>query len=178
MTAARALTLAALLIAAMQASCKEDAPSQSNAVTTCASGLESPCVRECKAGIDKSCDALSAMYLQGKGVPRSLEKSTALNKSLCEGGRHKFCASFAFALHEGSGIAADRARARKLFADHCKDDPVGCGEFGSLYLGGRGVAKDLEMGCFLAGLACKERDAQSCKEFRGYCVAAPEAGVR
>ena len=83
MTDARALPLAALLFVALHASCEEYAPAWSNDVATCASGLEAPCIRECKAGIDKSCAALSAIYRQGKGVPRSLEKSTALNKSLC-----------------------------------------------------------------------------------------------
>ena len=64
----------------------------------------------------------------------------------------------------GDGTARDVARGRELFATYCKDDAVACGEYGSLFLGGVGVAQDTGMAHLLLGLACDHGEAAACRD--------------
>jgi TPR repeat protein len=132
---------------------------------------ESRLLRQCDGGTNAACESLETLYLQAN----RRADVTALVKRLCDGGRRYFCPTFAFALANGDGIAADPGRARQLFTDTCKDDPNGCSEYGSLYVAGRGVKKDDDLGCFLLDLACTYHDDAACRDVQ-YC--APQAGLR
>ncbi len=70
----------------------------------------------------------------------------------------------------GEGVTADPPRARRLFDDTCKDDPRACSEFGNLFIGGRGVTKNLELGCHILDLACTYHDQDACNDLQ-YCPA-------
>lgn len=117
-------------------------------------------MQQCERGTDAACDQLQARYVK----TRRRVESAALVQRLCEGGRRAYCPTYAFVLAEGLGVPRDRARARQLFDETCKDDPTGCSEFGNLYTSGTGVAQDFELGCVLLKHACTHRDEQACGE--------------
>jgi len=137
------------------------------ATATDACNDEPGCLRACDAGNNTACDTLTSIYLK----ENRRDDATRLVKRLCEGKRRYFCPSFAFSLALGEGIAADRARARQLFEDTCPDDPRGCSEFGNLFMAGRGVPLDVELGSLLLDLACKHRDQDACRELAQFRAA-------
>lgn len=126
---------------------------------TCGPGHPDLCVAACKAGEDDACDAAATMFLA-----HGRDRAAILYRDLCEAGRHRYCPSWALALVTGDGTARDVARGRDLFATYCKDDAVACGEYGSLFLGGVGVAKDTGMAHLLLGLACDHGEAAACRD--------------
>jgi uncharacterized protein len=129
-----------------------------------AAEVEAAATRLCDSGDNAACEKLMGMYLSGDRVPRSEAKAAELARRLCESGRRYFCPTFALVLYEGRGLPQDRARALTLFADTCGEDPKACSEYGSLYAGGRGVAKDPKLAQLLLGLACKHGEATACDE--------------
>ena len=131
----------------------------------CTTGTILSCTADCDNGDDAACTKLQELYLRYGGTrsERSV-KHAQLVMRLCEQGRKTFCPNFAFALAVGDGISQDIPRAKQLFVSTCSFNPSACGEFGNLYINGLGVKKDIELGKFLLTLACKERDANSCKD--------------
>jgi TPR repeat protein len=130
------------------------------------SAEEQRLLRECNGGTNGACETLQGVYLKGG----RRDESTALVKRLCESGRKYFCPTFAFVLDLGDGVPRDRVRARQLFEETCEHDPKACSEFGSLYLAGTAtVARDVELGCFLADRACALGDQDACRDRQSSC---------
>ncbi len=153
-------------VALVTLSCSKGSdPPASTSTDRGAAADEERLVRQCDSGTNAACEELEGVYLKSGRKAQS----TALVKRLCEANRRYFCPTFAFVLDLGDGVARDRARARQLFEDTCKDDPKACSEFGNLYLSGtRSVGQDAELGCWLLSKACSYNDQDACRDLQ-YC---------
>jgi TPR repeat protein len=125
-----------------------------------------PLSQACDEGSDDACERLLAQHLSKRSYAGN-RAAASLAKRLCESDRKYFCPTYAFALARGDGVAADLDAAKTLFDATCQHDPLGCGEYGSLYAGGIArITPDLSMARFLLGLACKHKDERSCRDLQ------------
>ncbi|HSD67205.1 MAG TPA: tetratricopeptide repeat protein, partial [Vicinamibacteria bacterium] len=96
--------------------------------------------------------------------PRQLPVDVDLEKA-CEGGDAASCASFARTLERGDGVAANPAKAARLFEGACAaGDGDACARLGSMLRLGKGVAKDDRRAQTLLTNACDRGSARACGE--------------
>ncbi len=95
----------------------------------------------------------------------------------CEAGDAASCASFARALERGEGVAANPAKAARLFEGACAaGDNDACVHLGSMLRLGRGVAKNATRAETLLTNACDRGSAWACGEL-GVLLAEGGQGV-
>ena len=83
----------------------------------------------------------------------------------CEAGDVASCASFARAVERGDGVAANPAKAARLFEGACAaGDGDACARLGSMLRLGKGVAKDERRAETLLTNACDRGSAWACSE--------------
>lgn len=110
-----------------------------------------------------ACTNLGGMYANGQGTPRDYGQSLGLFEIGCNGGVPHACANLAFQYERGLGVAADQAKAEKLYQQAARAYQRGCDgnhtpsceALGDLYKRGRGVPKDLSKARALYERACR-----------------------
>jgi len=89
----------------------------------------------------------------------------------CEAGDVASCASFARALERGDGVAANPAKAARLFEGACAaGNGDACARLGSMLRLGRGVARDDRRAETLLTNACDRGSARACGELGALLV--------
>jgi hypothetical protein len=128
--------------------------------------------------VEDACDerALGACVERAKGLhsAKDYAKANALLEQACGFGDAEGCGFLAFNYLEGTGVAADAARAAQLFGRACGQKPIPalaeagfCGMLGSLYRAGRGVPVDMPAALALFRRSCDGGWADSCSRVGG-----------
>lgn len=92
-------------------------------------------------------------------------------ENACEAGDAASCTSLARSLERGEGVAANPAKAARLYEGACATgDGDACARLGSLLRQGRGVARDERRALTLLTNACDRGSAQACGELGALLV--------
>jgi hypothetical protein len=79
--------------------------------------------RACDEEHYRSCVGLAYAYATGAGVPRDVDRATALYDRACRGGLIVGCVNLGVAYAQGSGVPQDLATAKGLFERACQSGP-------------------------------------------------------
>lgn len=89
----------------------------------------------------------------GRGGPRDLPRARTLYQRACDGGELESCKNLGFLFD--TNVPPDRARAAALYQRACDGGVLeACNNLANLYLGGDGVARDLERAIALYDRVC------------------------
>lgn len=110
-----------------------------------------------------ACTNLGSMYMNGRGTKQDYQQSLVLFEMGCNGDNAIACVNLANQYERGLGVAADQARATRLYLQAagtmrklCDDNRLlACFPLAELYERGQGVAKDLSMARSLYEKACR-----------------------
>lgn len=107
----------------------------------------------CGAGHLPACRTLAWLMENGRGGPRDLPRARTLYQRACDGGELESCKNLAFLFD--TSVPPDRARAAPLYQRACDGGVLeACNNLANLYLGGDGVARDLERAIALYDRVC------------------------
>jgi TPR repeat protein len=95
---------------------------------------------------------LGRMYEIGRGIPKNLKKAVELYKKAAEQGNADAQNDLGFAYEYGKGVAVDYKQALRWY-QKALEQGVGATNLGTMYLEGKGVAKDVVTGCAYIYLA-------------------------
>jgi TPR repeat protein len=127
----------------------------------------------CDAGVRVACARASAGHLEMGEIDRALPYA----EKGCKAGDAHSCINLAGMLAQGP--AADPPRAAQILTDLCdKGDAAACGNLGTFYWVGLGVAKDLPRAKSLAARGCDATVIDGCNTLGGIAAEDGPEGVK
>lgn len=127
----------------------------------------------CSGGIQVGCAGWGERIdVVPKGTPVQPKDAASAFERACEAGLGTACVNLGALLYMGRGVAQDRARAEKLFAETCfRGDASACGEQGTALLTLRmDHPRDVRAGFGFLERACKGGEEDSCMALYGHMV--------
>lgn len=124
----------------------------------------------CNGGIQVGCAGFGErLEVLPKGSPVRPQDAVALLDKACIAGLTTACVNLGAFVYLGQGVARDRARAEKLFAESCfRGDASACGEQGTSLLAVRmDHRRDVRAGIGFLERACKGGEEDSCTALYG-----------
>jgi TPR repeat protein len=116
-----------------------------------------------------SCYRLGRLHEAGNGgVDKSAETALTFFDKACKGDSPIGCNAQANFYNEGTGVAADKAKAFELYQKACEGNASqlfspACTSAAQMAFWGNGVPKDQKLGLKLMQRACEYREADTCK---------------
>lgn len=126
------------------------------------------CEAQCARGHARSCETLSFLLGEGRGVTKDQARAFELAQKACDDGASGACFLAGHALHEGRGVPRDPSRAAALYRRACDDaEMVACWALASLTKTGLGVPKDVGAALELSKRACNGAVPGACIDVAG-----------